>query len=565
MCLARTVKAVRQYPPHHQVAAKFHEALHENFSDCLSAIDGVTIDVNLDYLSCGDEIIYHSDSLNDNLASLLHRDGIRSLRFDCGIENDEISRFVDILANAGRENEHAVDIVNEFWEADLQHVQCEVVDDLEYSEIEDTEQLKNKILESSTDSSSGSGSIDPRVWSADEAEETKRTQQHEEAARLTFGGIVRHSPADLDAIERLVGEDRKCDTKQDVIDLLLQLCAYEKSIQDLTLLLEALQSAYDRLIRNGRFSTLTEILSGIKRLLSERRFESDRFERRLTEFHQRCGDMVRIKMITKRLNDYPETNLKPVIEYFRHLGWESLNNMIWMLGELDHYPARRVLCDLLVEKGRDQIQLIGGAIFDSRWYVARNVAMIIGEAGVGDGVAYLQRAAKHPDERVRIEAARAFARIDSDEVLRELLKLLDDESERVRATAVNCVAHLKNPNAFSRLREIVTADDFVDREPTSMRQLLEALVKSGSKESLEVLVELLKKSSFFKRAKVRKMQEAVISSLGSSDSPVAVRILEAIAAATDSHLANSARKVLARMKAPKKKTLRFSSAGGGVS
>jgi HEAT repeat protein len=332
----------------------------------------------------------------------------------------------------------------------------------------------------------------------------------------------------------------------------------------LSLILESLQAAYDRLIRNGSFSTLTEILVGLKRLLAEHQFESDRFEKRLIEFHQRSGDMVRIKMITKRLNENPDTELRPVVDYFRHLGWESLNNMIWMLGELEHYPARRVLCDLLVEKGRDQIQLIGGAIYDSRWYVARNVAMIIGETEMTEGIAYLRRAAKHTDERVRLEAARALARIDGDEALKELTKLLDDPSERVGVAALNGIARMKNAPAFEYLREIVTAEDFADRELLSMRQVMEALIRCDGKESLNVVLQLLQKSSFFKRAKVRKLQEAILFALETSDSQAADNILNAVTNSTNSSLAAIARQILSR-KRPNRGNARatVSSDGGG--
>jgi len=318
------------------------------------------------------------------------------------------------------------------------------------------------------------------------------------------------------------------------------------------------------LIRNGSFATLTEILLGLKRLLAERKFESDRFERRLTEFHQRCGDMVRVKMITRRLNENPETNLHPVLEYFRHLGWESLNNMIWMLGELEHYPARRVLCDLLVEKGRDQIQLIGGAIYDSRWYVVRNVAMIVGETGLEEGVAYLQRAAKHSDARVRVEAARALAAIDGDAALKELTHLLSDESEHVRATAVKGITSLKKASPFEYLRDMITADNFTEKDPVSMRQLLEAFIHSDGNQSLEVLVQLLKKSSFFKRARIRRMQEAVVSSLEVSDSPAAERILSAIASSNDSTLAATARKILSRARSRRTQADVLSQSSGGI-
>ncbi len=545
--LAKTVKTVRQYPPHHQVAAKFYEALHERFANCLSTIEGISIEVSLDSFSCCDEIIYHSDSLTDNIASLLHRDGIRSIRFSHGLTNGEIDRFVDLLIRAGRDDEARVDIVNEIWEADLEHIQCEVIDDLEYGEIEDADSLREEFIEEGSKGMSDSGGIDTHLWSENVEEDQQRARNQEETARFTFGGLVRHTQADLQAIEKLVSDDRKRDVKRDVINLLLQLCAYEKSVHDLGLILESLQAAYDRLIRNGSFATLTEIVSGIIRLLSERNFESDRFERRLKEFYQRCGDMVRIKMITKRLNENPETDLEPVAQYFRLLGWESLNNMIWMLGELEHYRARRVLCDLLVEKGKNQIQLIGGAVYDSRWYVVRNVAMIIGETELAEGVAYLQRAARHADDRVRIEAARSLARIESNESAEALIGLLDDESERVRSAAVNGLARLKHSGAFERLRDLVTSEQFADREQNSMRQLLVALIRSDGNESLDVLVQLLKKSSFFKRARIRRMQEAVITALEAADRTAAEDILTAVASSSDSHLRELARKVQTRI------------------
>ena len=52
-----------------------------------------------------------------------------------------------------------------------------------------------------------------------------------------------------------------------------------------------------------------------------------------------------------------------------------------MLGKLVSKAARLMVCDYLARHGRANSTIIGGAVRDKRWYVARNAVMILGRIG----------------------------------------------------------------------------------------------------------------------------------------------------------------------------------------
>lgn len=312
--------------------------------------------------------------------------------------------------------------------------------------------------------------------------------------------------------------------------------------------LESLQSTYDRLINDSNFETLNNILASVRRLIKADNFESPSIKKRLKEFETRCGDSVRIKLITGTLNKNSEIELAPVERYLHELSWESLNNVLWMLGELAHYPARKMVCDLLVKKGFEKIDLLGAAVYDSRWFVARNVVWVLGEMKTLQALSYLSKAAKHTEPRVKTEVIKALGKLGGDKSAGVLLSMINDESEKVRALALRELGTNQSHTAFQGLVDIVKDKDFPDALPADMRQILDALVMSGSDQAVAFCEELLSRSAMFHKARLQRFQEAIINSLAQSDSPQAANLLGRLGNDSRSHIATAARRILSQRK-----------------
>jgi HEAT repeat protein len=99
---------------------------------------------------------------------------------------------------------------------------------------------------------------------------------------------------------------------------------------------------------------------------------------------------------------------------------------------------RRFLYDLAAtlpcigEVGREHVA-------DSRWYVVRNAAGLIGESRAAEGITELSKLLRHPDQRVRVAAVVALGQIGGATAMARLESVLFDSSIEVRNRALALV------------------------------------------------------------------------------------------------------------------------------
>ncbi len=543
--LARGVRACRQYPPQHPIPLQFKRTFLDQLKAWFEISNYLAVRVGFDSLETADDPVFHGAPGNDNIAHLLHRDGIRFLEITPAITESEVDAFFDAFVACSSADSEAVDIVNLFWQAGFSHIRYEVVDTFEPGEIAEItleleehtglpQERNQAVIESAqlqNWTTSGSSALD-------QAAETRRYMTE------TYTGIDQFAPHELKSLMAMIQEDRAKDLKTEVVQLLLQLTAESGSVQDLRLTTEALQVAFDRLIGEGKFDILISIVKHVRELVGSTAVDSLAAKKRLTEFENRCGDSVRLKLITNSLNSNQEIDLRLTEQYLDLLGWESLNSLVWMLGELAHYPARRMLCDLLIRKGAEKLDILGSAVFDSRWFVVRNVAWVLGEMRNDRACTYLGKAAKHADERVRTEVIKAAAKLAGDSCAKVLLPMIEDSTERVRSLALEALGRTRSQVAYQRLSAFVKAKDFADVDPASMKELLEAFVLCGGADALEFALEVIGRSSLFNKARLLRLQEALVAALQFSDSPAALAALDKLTADARPAIAAAARKSL---------------------
>ena len=123
---------------------------------------------------------------------------------------------------------------------------------------------------------------------------------------------------------------------------------------------------------------------------------------KIEEFFLDCASKKKIKFLTETINKIKDLDAESLSEYLRQLPWAAIDPLLVSLGELEEYQARRAVCTVLAELGKDQIDLIARGLDDERWYVVRNVVMVMGEIGSSWFINYLKRKIRHSDYRVRL-------------------------------------------------------------------------------------------------------------------------------------------------------------------
>jgi HEAT repeat protein len=200
--------------------------------------------------------------------------------------------------------------------------------------------------------------------------------------------------------------------------------------------------------------------------------------------------------------------------------------MIQLLGELNDRKQRRLLCEILAEIGNQDIDTLAEALNDEKWYLVRNIVMILGMTKDPGLVRHLEKVSKHMDVRVRRETIRALEGISSGETKDLFIAALEDSDATVRIAALRALRRLRAPGLFEVLSRNISRDELRKKPFAEKKELLETIVVLGGEEAFPLLSELFKKKGFIEKDEITEIRAAAAYGLGLLKSKEAILMLE---------------------------------------
>ncbi len=287
----------------------------------------------------------------------------------------------------------------------------------------------------------------------------------------------RDAARELDALLKLVAEGSARARHDVVADILYGLIARETALQD-----EAIRRQYGVAIRR---IAVAPILRSVAALLPRRR---DRYDEYMT-----------------------------VIARSEEAGAEALAESLIAAPTIGD---RRVYYDALIRL-RTGVRTLIHMLGDSRWYVVRNAAELLGELKVAEAEVELMRLLEHDDDRIRAAAANALARIGSarrGRVSRGAPAATDNGNGDVPASS----------NGQRSVNSIIKA---LEKESDSRVQvtLVAALGQLGTAQAVDKLVEIARtERGLLARQRPMPFRVAAVHAIGQAKSPNAQQALQAL-------------------------------------
>ncbi len=112
---------------------------------------------------------------------------------------------------------------------------------------------------------------------------------------------------------------------------------------------------------------------------------------------------------------------------------------------------RRLLIDVLGSIARIDAEPLLAYLADARWYVVRNLAMILGRSGRSQVAPHVRQLMNHADHRVRVEALRALPPLIGDAAVDTILGSLNDRHPRVRQAGLALLRTSEHPRVDEAL------------------------------------------------------------------------------------------------------------------
>ncbi len=185
--------------------------------------------------------------------------------------------------------------------------------------------------------------------------------------------------------------------------------------------------------------------------------------------------------------------------------------------------ARRTYMTLLLSMGEDGVAVIESMSVDSRWYVARNGVVMIGEIGGDGALERLTGALAHGDGRVRREAVAALAKIGGEDAGLLSMGLLDDHEADVREAAARTLSALKVQRAVRPLLDVLARE----KEQAVVEQVLRALGQIGDPGAVPAISK--KAAGGLLARNPIEVRVAAIAALGDIGTPQALKTISAAA------------------------------------
>jgi hypothetical protein len=182
------------------------------------------------------------------------------------------------------------------------------------------------------------------------------------------------------------------------------------------------------------------------------------------------GDTLRA-LVGSMTGAAPAQNAK-IQRLIEAMGSAATRSLLIALAEEQNRSRRRRLFDFLTSLGPRIVPEIVPFLADSRWYVVRNMLVLLRSVNDRTAIGEIRKLAHHPDLRVRMEAIKALLVLESN-VPRSLLeRAINDPDPKLAETAITLVGSYGIREAVDPLLRILEQRDvFGARMPVRLKAI----------------------------------------------------------------------------------------------
>ncbi|MGA2191863.1 MAG: HEAT repeat domain-containing protein [Nitrospirota bacterium] len=525
--LMKTKRAHEMYPSNNPLLGKFQDDLNKRFDELFAEQDRLTLLIGNQEIRYKGQQVYHNQEKDDNLALLFYKDGLRELTFKEGFSGDELLDFINVIRARPETSDASFDddIVTLLWEKDFMHLSYYVVEEfVEGSSLEDDEVAR---LLSRRDSSEG-GFEEAYKDSLTAEEETGKEEIFSplESISMGFKGIFSLGEEEVKSLKEEMEGLTDERFLEGAIYGLFESIYIDKGTPDFNILMNNLDSALGYLLYTGGFGMAALILKRFRELANNspefNKAEIDRMRQSIS----RAGSEARIKTIADLINTGGAFRIEEFKTFLSQLDKNAIIPLSNLIGEVKDVGLRKVVTDILVSLGRENIDSLAVGLKSGKPSVVRNVAAILGRIGDKASLDHLKGAMSHPEPNVRREIVRALGMVGGHKAGEILMQSLEDPDQQIRMAVLRYLPGTQSFSLLDTLVEIITRPDFSEKTLPEKRVFFEVLAEVGQDRVLPFLVKLLKNKSFFGSAKKEESRISAAYGLGNIHQKEALEALE---------------------------------------
>lgn len=273
----------------------------------------------------------------------------------------------------------------------------------------------------------------------------------------------------------------------------------------------------------GNFVYLQDIYSHWSSYLNSGRANVSIFDEKVLANHLQMTFMTEV---LDAVDLWEEEKHPEIADYIINVGEPYSELLIERLGLAPTWDERRFWMEILDKIGGDARQMILQSLNDERWYLVRNLLIILGKEVDHSSLKMIQPLTNHSHPQVRLEAMRYLFSCNPATANRQLLVELESDDPEAQLAAVQIADRSHDPQVLAILHKKLETDPTNATELEIKQHIVQTLTRIGNRESLPILRRILQKKGLLVSRRVKQLQTDIIESLATFPDTLAEKLLK---------------------------------------
>jgi len=319
---------------------------------------------------------------------------------------------------------------------------------------------------------------------------------------------------------------------------LLRALDSAKSADAATQILDDLVVLAEHCVRTGKPGSVADILHEI--VLRDAQLRDGDTKRAYVLAIRRMAKPAILRSVASLILKRPEQR-QALYHVLERAGEDGADAIIEQITQAPTAEDRRVLVDVFRELS-DSVPALKRMLGDSRWFVVRNAADLLGELTAHSAETSLIGLLRHGDDRVRRAATNALLRLATPQAMKAIYEAVGDSSPEVRMQATVAIATRKDSRTSTTLIRAIEDEQDGDVQLA----MIAALGKVGTPDAVQKLIKMAEPDGRLFRRKATSFRVAAVQALGDAKTPAAVNALRDLSADKDKDVRETATRALAQ-------------------
>jgi HEAT repeat protein len=463
--LVKALRAFQMYLPNNPVYQRAAQNVRNNFTPIWGALDELVLRVDETDFVWEEQVVYHQLTKNESLAWMLHKDGMRLLTFQKGVEADEVVRFLEVVNRARfMQQDASDDLLTLLWEQEFEFIQYRFI-----------EGFGDEAVPEATQAMGGTTTLSAEDVQAQVREEAPPRAQGIVDLEDFDSTLYFLDEAEIATVTEQLRDEYRRDARSSALNALYDIFEQETSREIRDEVIGVLEALLPNLLNAGEFRAVAGMLRDARELVARAPHLSTAHRDRLQAFDMRLSEPEIVRQLMVSLDESAAVaGEEDVTQVLQELRPRALGALVTWLPTLSNARVKTLL-----EQAGDRIasNAPGEVLKLLKQPGEASLTEIINMAGrlkLQGAVPGLGETVRHADPGVRLATVQALAEIGSPGALTAMELAVEDDDRAVRLAAVRALGARGMKGALKRIEPVITGKASRDVDLTEKMAFFEA-------------------------------------------------------------------------------------------